>query len=211
MNTSQQRYVPNDRVPTEHMLVHGRPACRNLSLALACLMLAFGCEQSDSRPNREQPTGRVVTTPASSTADREDSGQRRPEAERCEPAVIDGENSESFELTTENTKRYPNEECQASIVQILAHRNRYHDKQVQIMGYLRVQFEGTAIYLSKEDADYGITRNGFWIDLSKDAVKYDRKYVLVEGTFDKNSLGHMSLWQGTITRITRIVELNKND
>jgi len=69
----------------------------------------------------------------------------------------------------------------------------------------------TAIYLSKEDADYGITENGFWVTLNKKFKQYDRKYVLIEGTFDKDDRGHFSAYQGTIENITRVVELTKDE
>ncbi len=136
------------------------------------------------------------------------------------PAAVAPEKTPPAQPTVENLKRYPNENYNASIVQILAHRDRYHGNEVQIKGYLLVRFEGTAIYLSKEDADYGMTRNGFWVDFNKRAVpyegivgptQYDRKYVLIEGTFDKDRMGHMSAYQGTIKNVTRVYELTKND
>jgi hypothetical protein len=132
--------------------------------------------------------------------------------------VVVPKKTELPELTIENTKSYPNEECQASIVQILAHRDRYHGKHVQIDGYLLVRPEATALYLCKEHADYLMTRNGLWVTFDKRAVpyqgvvgptRYDRTYVLIEGTFDKNSLGHMGAYQGTIANVTRVVELTK--
>ncbi len=116
-------------------------------------------------------------------------------------------------------KKYPNEEFNASIVQILAHRDKYHGKKVRIEGYLHVEFEGTAIYLSKEDAEYGMTRNGFCVSFDKESVPYegivgpvqfDRKYVLIEGTFNKNNMGHMSSWQGAIQGVNRIMELERH-
>jgi hypothetical protein len=116
--------------------------------------------------------------------------------------------------------RHPNEEFNASIVQILAHRDRYHGKRVQVMGFLHVRFEGTAIYLSKDDAAYGITHNGFWVKFDKAAIpfndpagpkEFDGKYVLIEGIFDKDDLGHMSAWQGTIDKVNRIYELRRTN
>ncbi|MGD0900325.1 MAG: hypothetical protein ABR915_21035 [Thermoguttaceae bacterium] len=134
------------------------------------------------------------------------------------PAAGPTEKAEPREVSLGELKCYPNEECQASIVQILAHRGRYHGKNVQIEGYLHVRFEGTAIYLSKDDAEYGITRNGFCVFFNKAAVpynglagptEYDRKYVLIEGTFDKDLTGHFSAWQGAIKNVTRVVELDR--
>jgi hypothetical protein len=115
---------------------------------------------------------------------------------------------------------FPNEDYNASIVQVLAHRDKYHGKRVQLAGFAHVRFEGTAIYLSKDDADHGITRNGFWLAFDERSVQsehsfgpaqFDGKYVLLEGTFNKDRRGHMSAWQGTIELIDRIVELKRSE
>jgi hypothetical protein len=119
----------------------------------------------------------------------------------------------------EELGKFPSSEFPPSLVQLLAHPDRYHGEKLQVKGYLHVQFEGTAIYLSRDDAEYGITRNGFWVQFDKasgpfeDGVKpeqLDKKYVLIEGTFDKNSFGHMGLWAGTIGKVTRAYELRRN-
>jgi hypothetical protein len=110
-------------------------------------------------------------------------------------------------------RKFTNEEDSPSLVQVLAHRDRYHGKVIQVKGYLHVRFEDNAIYLSKDDADYGITQNGFWVTFDGDpAAKaaskgLDAKYVLVEGTFNKDNQGHMALWQGTINKVARVYEL----
>ncbi len=128
------------------------------------------------------------------------------------PASGDGKQSETTQASkTEQLECYPNAMSHPSIVQILAHPDRYHGRTVLVQGYLRVEFEGTAIYLSKEDADYGMTCNAFSVVLSKKSAKYDRKHVLLEGRFDKNCRGHYGMFQGTIDHITRVVELTKYD
>jgi hypothetical protein len=111
----------------------------------------------------------------------------------------------------DNVEAFPNERFNASIVQLLAHRDRYHGQRVQVKGFLTVEFESTAIYLSKDDAEYGLTRNGFWVDFNTDKIapssqqQYDWKYVLLEGRFDKDDRGHLSLWQGTIEEVDRVL------
>ena len=91
----------------------------------------------------------------------------------------------------------------------------------QISGYLRVRFEDIAIYLSKDDAQYGMTRNGFWVSFdetkipfekgTKGPIQYDGKYVLIEGTFDKNARGHKKLWSGTIKNVNRVIQLRRTE
>jgi hypothetical protein len=80
----------------------------------------------------------------------------------------------------EDIRVSPNGEFPPSLIQLLAHPDRYHGKKVQVQGFLHVRFEGTAIYLSREDAEHGITRNGFW-------VSFDPKAVPFEGGIEPNS------------------------
>jgi len=110
--------------------------------------------------------------------------------------------------------RYPNNEFNTSIIHILAHPDRYHRKPVQVEGFLRIEFEGSAIYLCREHARHGLTLNGLWVSFDRAAVpyegpsgpvEYDRKYVLIEGTFDKDNRGHWSAWQGAIENVHRII------
>jgi hypothetical protein len=192
MSTSQKGRLGNDRTSTTGCLGEWLPAA---TAALLLTISVAGCGSGKTSPASAQNT-----EPAGA------------------PAAAAPEKTEPQEIPVGELKRYPNEEYQASIVQVLAHRDRYHGKEVQIQGYLLVHFEGTAIYLSKDDAEYGITRNGFSVTFDGRAVpykglagptEYDRKYVLIEGTFDKDDLGHGSLWQGTIKNVTRVVELER--
>jgi hypothetical protein len=100
-----------------------------------------------------------------------------------------------------------------SLIQILGHPSHYHGKKVQVQGYLVVEFEGTAIYLSKDDEYYLNSANGFWVSLKDNilrlseqdiAKKYNRRYVLLEGTFDQTDYGHMRQFSGTFGKISRI-------
>lgn len=114
----------------------------------------------------------------------------------------------------------PNRWSRPSIVHVLAHGDQYDGKKIAIEGYLHVKFEGNAIYLSREDADYGIACNGFWVHFDKQAIPYEgivgptqyhKKYVRLEGTYDNEMRGHMSAWSGTIKNVTRIRELESDE
>jgi hypothetical protein len=74
-----------------------------------------------------------------------------------------------------------------SIVELLANPLRYDGKQVQVIGFLRREFEGDAIYLHHEDFEYAISKNAIWLDRPKDfsekqTSEVDKKYVICEGT-----------------------------
>jgi hypothetical protein len=110
------------------------------------------------------------------------------------------------------------EERHPSLVQMLANLEHYHGKEVLVEGYLVVEFEGTAIYLSKDDADFMITRNGFWVSfenntldmrLAEIAERFNCRYVLLEGTFDAGNLGHLRGWQGAICKVSRLQALTR--
>jgi len=96
-----------------------------------------------------------------------------------------------------------------SLINLIATPERFDGKRVRLVGFLRIEFEGNALYLHEEDLRQGITDNAVWIDLPKGT---DRKhyaplsdhYVLVEGRFEANLRGHLNLFSGTITDVTRL-------
>ncbi|HEY7640446.1 MAG TPA: hypothetical protein VH814_12025 [Steroidobacteraceae bacterium] len=94
-----------------------------------------------------------------------------------------------------------------SMIQLIATPEKYQGKRVRMMAFLRIEFEGNAIYLHKEDYEQAIYSNGLWIDLPK-AISNDKaltdRYVLVEGVFDGTRHGHLGLWSGTITDVTTL-------
>ena len=96
-----------------------------------------------------------------------------------------------------------------SIVQLIANPERYDGKSVQLIGFLRIEFEGTAVYLHREDYERGIEKNALWINLptgmseaQADAV--NGQYVICLGTFDAAHQGHMGLFSGEIKNIERL-------
>jgi hypothetical protein len=120
----------------------------------------------------------------------------------------------------------PAERPQAvSLVQLLASPEKYHGQLVRIEGFLHNKFENSALYLSKQDGDFLIGKNAVWVSYSdevqlqpRDDTKskkerglsyFDRKFVLLEGRFDKDVRGHMGAYSGGLTGVTRIMELKR--
>jgi len=96
-----------------------------------------------------------------------------------------------------------------SIVQLIANPERYDGKRVQLIGFLRIEFEGTAVYLHREDYERGIEKNALWINIptgmskaQSDAV--NGQYVICLGTFDAAHHGHMGLFSGEIKNVERL-------
>ena len=98
-----------------------------------------------------------------------------------------------------------------SIIQLIANGEKYENKLVRIIGFVRFEFEGNAVYLTQEDYEHDLTSNGLWISLSedfsksqKDIKQFDKKYCLVEGVFTMKNKGHMGLWSGAVEDIRRL-------
>jgi hypothetical protein len=94
-----------------------------------------------------------------------------------------------------------------SMIQLIANPKEYQGKLVRIVGFVRLEFEGNAIYLHKEDYEHSIDKNGLWLDVN-DVVKekrgvFNSKYALVEGVFDAKDTGHMGLFCGKIHKVRR--------
>jgi hypothetical protein len=51
----------------------------------------------------------------------------------------------------------PNAEL-VSLVRLMATPEKYDGKAVQVVGFLRLEFEGNGLYLHQEDYEHGITK-----------------------------------------------------
>lgn len=94
-----------------------------------------------------------------------------------------------------------------SMIRLIANPAAYDGKYVRVIGFVRVEFEGTAVYLHQEDYKLAISKNALWLAIDRDNqqayMKGNQKYVLIEGTFDAKYAGHRGLFSGTIKDIQR--------
>lgn len=94
-----------------------------------------------------------------------------------------------------------------SLIALIANPEKHHGKIVRVIGYVRLEFEGTEIYVHHDFDKFGISDNALWLeitdDIRKNATKYDRKYVILQGRFNAERKGHMALNSGAIEAITR--------
>lgn len=93
-----------------------------------------------------------------------------------------------------------------SMIQLIASSEKYEGKYVRVMGFLRLEFEGNALYLHREDYEKSLYRNGVWVHVAEieTSRRFNMKYVLIEGTLDSKDRGHMGLWSGAIKDIKRV-------
>ena len=97
-----------------------------------------------------------------------------------------------------------------SIINLIANPEKYYGKRVNVSGYLSTEFEGTAIYLSREDFENAIYRNAIALLLanSNDYQLYHKEFVTLEGIFIKGN-GHMGLFAGMIKDVEYMRKRNR--
>jgi hypothetical protein len=103
-----------------------------------------------------------------------------------------------------------NEYVDVSLVSLIANPEKYDKQHVRVIGYLNLEFEGSGLYLHKEDYDRSIEKNGLWVEMSRDSMflpdvkQCKLNYVLIEATFDSDNTGHKGMWGGSLTDIKRM-------
>ena len=96
-----------------------------------------------------------------------------------------------------------------SLIQLIAQPEKFEGKRVRFIGFLRLEFEGNAIYLHREDFDHGISKNGLWINVPSDMTKnqhleVNMRYVICVGVFRAGGRGHMGMNSGEISDVRRL-------
>jgi len=99
-----------------------------------------------------------------------------------------------------------------SVVDLIARPELYDGRRVRVIGFVNFEFEGNALYLSRADWEYGVKRNGLWVDppprfesdWGPSRAEPNRRYVLIEATFQASRRGHLGLWSGALEQVTRI-------
>ncbi len=94
-----------------------------------------------------------------------------------------------------------------SLIRLIAAPEKFHKKRVRVNGFLQLEFEGNALYLHQEDAQFVMTANAVWVEASEDmmsnAEKFHSKHIYIEGVFNAKRHGHMGLFSGAIEDVSR--------
>lgn len=105
----------------------------------------------------------------------------------------------------------PQQPLSLSLLQLIATPHAFDGSYVRVYGFVRIEHEGTAIYVHREDWEHMLTKNGLWLvandvtpEGSKEAMVNNR-YALIEGRFSAQRNGHGGLWSGSIEEITRMI------
>ena len=104
----------------------------------------------------------------------------------------------------------PGRPVSVSLIRLIANPEAFDGKLVRVFGYVRVEHEGTAVYLHREDYVKGLSKNGLWLAANDSAAEGSReaavqnRYSLIEGRFSATETGHRGGWSGSISDITRM-------
>jgi hypothetical protein len=94
---------------------------------------------------------------------------------------------------------------EVSIVLLIADPERFDGQAVRMIAILRLEFEGNALYLHREDDEFSISRDGIWIDLTDSQLRAWKKsssgYVIAEGGFTAKRKGHSGMWRGSLEQV----------
>jgi hypothetical protein len=97
-----------------------------------------------------------------------------------------------------------------SFVQLLADPDAWDSRSVQVVGFLGVQTESTALYLHREDWKKAILRNAIRVSfpaaLERQKRDLNKGYVLLEGRFEAPRGAGLPTYGGLLTEITRILK-----
>jgi hypothetical protein len=111
---------------------------------------------------------------------------------------------------TEKPGSSPRQPLAVSLLQLIAAPDTFEGKYVRIHGFVRIEHEGTAVYLHREDFEHMLTRNGLWL-AANDATpagsreaQVNGRYAIIEGRFTAKKKGHKGLWSGSLEEITRM-------
>jgi len=99
-----------------------------------------------------------------------------------------------------------------SLVELITRPEIYDGRRVRVVGWLNFEIEDSALYLSQTDSENGLTRSAVWIDPPPNFASArgptgpqpNRRYVIVEGTFNARRRGHMDRYSGALEAVTRL-------
>ena len=84
---------------------------------------------------------------------------------------------------------------------VLANLSHYNGKDVKLITYASLEFEGQAAYLTEDDYENMIFINGLWLNLPSniDESKLNKRGIYaISGTVNLDENGHFGMWIGAI-------------
>jgi hypothetical protein len=97
-----------------------------------------------------------------------------------------------------------------SMINLIASPEKYNGKKIKIIGFVNAEFGKNGVYLSKDDYENSIYKNGILISQPESVRKnildknLDKRYMYIEGTFKMNEADYNGPWSGKLERVTKM-------
>lgn len=97
-----------------------------------------------------------------------------------------------------------------SLIDLISNKDKYHNKKISLKGFFNYSKEGTSVYISRESFINEIYKNGVYIYISKKQLEKNniepsyKGYLRISGTYSRDDMGHMGLFNGSLKFITDI-------
>ena len=104
----------------------------------------------------------------------------------------------------------PSQPLDVSLIRLIAAPEEFDGQFVRVQGFARIEHEGTALYLHREDAEHMLARNGLWLSANdgvgpgSDESRIKDRHALIEARFVASRHGHRGLWSGSLEEISRM-------
>jgi hypothetical protein len=88
-----------------------------------------------------------------------------------------------------------------SMIRLIANPEPHKGRVVGVTGFVSLEFEGTAVYMSEDDYRYHNSANALALRFLDSFAKNDMQngqWCFVVGTFHGDEHGHLGAWGGTI-------------
>lgn len=106
--------------------------------------------------------------------------------------------------------RHPRRPPFVSMIALIADADRFDGKLIQTEGYVALDFEGTAVYLSENDYKTSLTFNAIYLAVMFTDSRFKpsaQHYCWVTSVFSAKGHGHMGVFSGEIRDISAIVRI----
>ena len=98
--------------------------------------------------------------------------------------------------------------CQSysmSIFELLANSEKYHNQVIALGGYVKFEFEGNALFATKEHQENDLVKDAIWLDVNGidlgENADFREGYAYVSGKFDRFDGGHFRIFSGALKEI----------
>lgn len=84
---------------------------------------------------------------------------------------------------------------------------KYDGMIVEVVGIVRIEFEGNSLYPDKTTYSKRSTEKGLWLEIAKTTFenpKNNGTHVVIKGKFNHANKGHLGAWKGALENVTKL-------